>query len=283
MKTSIARSTSILLLGWVAMTLANNALPQTADSSSANADEIMEYSQRAYYFAGEDAKGMLTMELIDRKGGTRRRVMTMLRRNQEKSGEQKYFIYFHEPGDVRRLTFMIWKYPGQQDNRWIYVPAVDLIRRIAAEDKYSSFVGSDFSYEDVSGRDLADDTHRLLGEEPLDGRETFVIESTPLASAAFSKRVSWIDKENFLPLKIEYYDTQNQLQRTFTANAIEDIAADDEDLERVYPTVMKRTMENVKSGHRTVVTVTSVSYDLGLSDEDFSERHMRRPPRAWVR
>ena len=283
MKTSIARSTLILLLGWVAMTLANNALPQTADSSSANADEIMGYSQRAYYFAGEDAKGMLTMELIDRKGGTRRRVMTMLRRNQEKSGEQKYFIYFHEPGDVRRLTFMIWKYPGQQDNRWIYVPAVDLIRRIAAEDKYSSFVGSDFSYEDVSGRDLADDTHRLLGEEPLDGRETFVIESIPLASAAFTKRVSWIDKENFLPLKIEYYDTQNQLQRTFTANAIEDIAADDEDLERVYPTVMKRTMENVKSGHRTVVTVTSVSYDLGLSDEDFSERHMRRPPRAWVR
>ena len=283
MKTSIARSTSILLLGWVAMTLANNALPQTADSSSANADEIMEYSQRAYYFAGEDAKGMLTMELIDRKGGTRRRVMTMLRRNQEKSGEQKYFIYFHEPGDVRRLTFMIWKYPGQQDNRWIYVPAVDLIRRIAAEDKYSSFVGSDFSYEDVSGRDLADDTHRLLGEEPLDGRETFVIESIPLASAAFTKRVSWIDKENFLPLKIEYYDTQNQLQRIFTANAIEDIAADDEDLERVYPTVMKRTMENVKNGHRTVVTVTSVSYDLGLSDEDFSERHMRRPPRAWVR
>ena len=283
MKTSIARSTLILLLGWVAMTLANNALPQTADSSSANADEIMEYSQRAYYFAGEDAKGMLTMELIDRKGGTRRRVMTMLRRNQEKSGEQKYFIYFHEPGDVRRLTFMIWKYPGQQDNRWIYVPAVDLIRRIAAEDKYSSFVGSDFSYEDVSGRDLADDTHRLLGEEPLDGRETFVIESIPLASAAFTKRVSWIDKENFLPLKIEYYDTQNQLQRIFTANAIEDIAADDEDLERVYPTVMKRTMENVKSGHRTVVTVTSVSYDLGLSDEDFSERHMRRPPRAWVR
>jgi outer membrane lipoprotein-sorting protein len=259
------------------------AITASVDSLAITAEEIMERSQRAYYFAGDDAKGMLTMELIDRKGSTRQRVMTMLRRNQENSGEQKYFIYFHEPGDVRRLTFMIWKYPGKEDDRWIYVPAVDLIRRIAADDKYSSFVGSDFSYEDVSGRDLSEDTHSLLREEPLDDREALVIESIPLTPAAFTRRVSWIDADSFLPLKIEYYDAQNQLQRIFTANAIEDIAAGDADGEHVYRTIMKRTMENVRTGHRTELTVTSVNYNLGLSDEDFSERHMRRPPRAWTR
>ncbi len=265
------------------MTASSGALPQSADRSSANADEIMERSQRAYYFAGEDAKGVLKMDLIDRKGNTRRRVLTMLRRNQESAGEQKYFMYFHEPGDVRRVTFMIWKYPGREDDRWIYVPAVDLIRRIAAADKYSSFVGSDFSYEDVSGRDLSEDTHSLLEQEMLDDQDVFVIESIPLTAAAFTRRVSWIDKESFLPLKIEYFDAQDQLQRIFTANAIEDIAAGEGADRRAYRTIMKRTMENVRTGHRTVVTVTSVNYDLGLSDEDFSERHMRRPPRAWVR
>jgi hypothetical protein len=187
------------------MTASSGALPQSADRSSANADEIMERSQRAYYFAGKDARGKLTMELIDRKGNTRRRVLTMLRRNQESAGEQKYFMYFHEPGDVRRLTFMIWKYPGRDDDRWIYVPAIDLIRRIAAADRYSSFVGSDFSYEDVSGRDLSEDTHSLLEQEMLDDQDVFVIESIPLTAAAFTRRVSWIDKESFLPLKIEYY------------------------------------------------------------------------------
>jgi hypothetical protein len=260
----------------------HSVLAQSIDSTG-DAVEIMDRSQHAYYFAGDDAKGKLTMELIDRKGNTRRRVLTMLRRNQKSAGEQKYFMYFHEPGDVRRLTFMIWKYPERDDDRWIYLPAIDLIRRIAADDKYSSFVGSDFSYEDVSGRDVSEDTHRLLREEMLEDRNVFVVESTPRMPAVFTRRVSWIDKENFLPLKEEYYDAQDQLQRIFTANIIEDIAAGEGNDARVYPTVMKRTMENVRTGHRTEVTVMSVSYDFGLSDDDFSERHMRRPPRAWIR
>jgi hypothetical protein len=163
------------------------------------------------------------------------------------------------------------------------VPAVDLIRQIAADDKYSSFVGSDFSYEDISGRTVSEDTHRLLGDELLDDRKVFVVESIPRAQAAFTRRVSWISATSYLPLKIEYYDAQDQLQRIFTANAIEDIATGEGDGRRVYRTIMKRTMENVRTGHRTEVTVTSVSYDLGLSDDDFSERHMRRPPRGWIR
>jgi len=277
------RSTLAFLVGWIAMFISVAALSQSTDSNSVDANEIIERSQRAYYFAGEDARGRMTMNLIDKKGNTRQRVMTMLRRNQGNSWEQKYFIYFHEPSDVRRLTFMIWKYPEREDDRWIYIPAIDLIRRIAAEDKYSSFVGSDFSYEDVSGRDPSEDTHTILGDEILDGRDAFIIESIPRTPASFIRRVSWIDKESYLPLKTEYYDVQSQLQRVFTADVIEDITAGEGDKRRIYRTIMKRTMENVRTGHRTEVTVMSVSYNLGLSDEDFSERHMRRPPRAWIR
>jgi hypothetical protein len=248
-----------------------------------SAAEVMERSNSAYYSAGADAKGRLSMELIDPDGGKRVRVITMLRKNQEDAKSQKYFIYFHEPGDVRRLTFMIWKYPGKEDDRWIYIPAIDLIRRIAAEDKYSSFVGSDFSYEDISGRDVAEDTHTILREVKLGDRYSIVIESIPLSEAAFTRRISWIDRENFLPLKADYYDAQNQLQRIFTADIIEDIAVGEGDDRRIYPTVMKRTMRNVRTGHRTEVYVESVSYDLGLEDADFSERRMRRPPRNWIR
>jgi outer membrane lipoprotein-sorting protein len=255
---------------------------QVAEAQNKSAEEIMERSHRAYYYAGTDTKGRFSMEMIDRDGGKRVRDMTMLRRNQGGEGTQKYFIYFHEPGDVRRLTLMIWKYPAKEDDRWIFVPAVDLIRRIAAADKYSSFVGSDFSYEDVSGREVAEDTHIILREEELGNRNVVVIESIPRHEAAFTRRVSWIDRANHLPLKEEYYDAQNQLQRIFTADAIENIAVGEGDESRSYPTVMKRTMKNVRTGHRTEVSVSHVSYDLGLQDDDFSERRMRRPPRSWI-
>lgn len=263
---------------FITMVLIVQSMVVQADS----AVEIMERSQNAYYYAGNDAKGRLLMELIDPDGGKRVRDMTMLRRNQEEEGVQKYFMYFHEPGDVRRLTFMIWKYPSKDDDRWIYVPAVDLIRRIAAEDKYSSFVGSDFSYEDVSGRDVGEDTHTMTGEEKLGDRDVYVIESMPRAEAVFTKRISWIDKENSLPLKEEYYDAQNKLQRVFTADVIENIPAGEGSELIIYPTIMKRTMKNVRTGHRTEVSVISVTYNVGLEDEDFSERRMRRPPRNWI-
>jgi hypothetical protein len=256
---------------------------QSTAVQAESAVEIMERSQKAYYYAGTDAKGRLLMELSDGDGGKRVRDMTMLRRNQEETGNQKYFMYFHEPADVRRLTFMIWKYPSKDDHRWIFIPAVDLIRQIAAEDKYSSFVGSDFSYENVSGRDVAEDTHVILREEHLGGRDVVVIESVPRDKAAFTKRISWIDKENNLPLKEEYYDAQNQLHRVFTADVIENIAVGEGGNNVTYPTIMKRTMKNVRTGHRTEVSVMSVTYNIGLEDADFSERRMRRPPRNWIK
>jgi len=235
---------------------------------------IIKRSQQAFYYAGDDMKVTASMALINKDGDKRTRVLTMLRRDEAEGGNQKYFIYYYEPGDVRGMTFMIWKDPLEEDQRWIFVPAVDLIRRIAADDKRSSFVGSDFTYEDVSGRDVGSDAHTLLREEALDGRAVYVIESIPNEVVEYTKRISWIDKETFLPLKEDYYDLQGENYRVFTADEIRNIGD--------WPTVMQRTMSNIKTGHRTEVVFESIAYDQGLLDEDFSERRMRRPPRAWI-
>jgi outer membrane lipoprotein-sorting protein len=239
-----------------------------------DAAAIIKRSQQTFYYAGDDMKATVSMELIDKEGDKRTRVLTMLRRDEAEGGNQKYFIYFHEPGDVRGMTFMVWKDPLEEDQRWIFVPAVDLIRRIAADDKRSSFVGSDFTYEDVSGRDVGSDAHTLLREETLNGRAAYVIESVPKEVVEYTKRVSWIDKATFLPLKEDYYDLQGEHYRVFTADEIQDMSD--------WPTVMRRTMSNIKTGHRTEVVFESIAYDQGLLDEDFSERRMRRPPRAWI-
>tara|TARA_R110002167_G_scaffold51814_10_gene149974 strand:+ start:7042 stop:7830 length:789 start_codon:yes stop_codon:yes gene_type:complete len=257
----------ILWLGLLALTF-------QATAAEMSAGEIIERSQRAFYYPGDDMKARVIMQLIDRDGRVRSRMMSMLRRDAAEGGNQKYFIYFHEPGDVRRMTFMVWKDPVEEDLRWIFIPAVDLVRRIAADDKRSSFVGSDFTYEDISGRDLAADAHALVREELLDGQDTYVIQSTPKEVVEYTKRISWIDKRTFLPLREEYYDAQEALFRVFTADRVEDIAG--------WPTATRRTMTSVKTGHRTEVSFEAVTYDLGLEDEDFIERRMRRPLRAWI-
>ena len=246
------------------------------------AAEIVEKSQQAFYYAGDDMKAKVTMELVTDTGQKRTRVLTMLRRNDPRSRSHKYFLYFHEPGDVRRTAFLVWKYPDRDDDRWIFIPAVNMVRRVAARDSRSSFVGSDFTYEDISGRDLSADTHTLVREEKLGDADCYVVESVPKNSAEFSRKLAWIDKTTFLPLKEEYYDAQNQLARVFTADKVELVSGGEGPRSKSYPTATRRTMKNAKTGHRTEVGFAGVAYDVGLDDGLFAERFLQAPPQKWI-
>ena len=243
------------------------------------AAEIVDRAQAAFYSPGADMKARVVMDLINADGKKRTRVLSMLRKNLPGGREQRYFLYFHEPGDVRRTAFLVWKYPEKDDDRWIFIPAVNMTRRIAARDSRSSFVGSDFSYEDISGRDLAADSHTVLREEKLGDSACYVVQSTPKAAADFTRKLSWIDKLSWLPLKEEYYNAQNQLARVFTADKIQAISAGG----KAYPTVVKRTMKNVQSGHRTEVVFESASYDVGIPPDIFTERSLQQAPEKWIR
>ena len=240
-----------------------------------SAHDIIAKSRLAFYYAGDDGKARVIMELVNKAGQKRIRELTMLRKDYKEGGQQKYFTYFHQPSDVKDTTFMVYKYPDKDDDRWLFIPAINLVKRIAANDKYSSFVGSDFTYEDVSGRKPEEDTHTLLRKEKLNGRNCFVIESIPKSPSEYTKRISWIDETNFLPLKEEFCDKQNELYRQLEAQEIKDVNG--------IPTVTKRVMKNVKTGHRTEVTFQEVEYNLGLEDDIFSERYLRRPPLQWIR
>ncbi len=240
-------------------------------------EEVVSRAYRVLFYAGEDMKAKVRMRLISKEGSERVRELTMLRRNLPEDGQQRFFIYFHSPADVRDMTFMIWKYPQRDDERWLFIPALKLTRRIAASDKRSSFVGSDFTYEDVSGRELKEDSHTLVREETLEGRPVFVIRSAPKEEkiADFSYRLAWIDKQNFVLWREEYYDKRNQLHKVFTADEVKPIQG--------LWTTLRRTMKNVQKGHRTEVTFLEVHYNVGLDERLFSERSLSNPPAAWIR
>jgi outer membrane lipoprotein-sorting protein len=242
-----------------------------------SADEIMAKAHLAMFYPGEDLRARVTMRLVSRDGRERLRELTMARRDLREGGEQRYFIYFHRPPDVRDMTFLVWKYPGKDDDRWLYVPALKLVRRIAASDKRSSFAGSDFSYEDVSGREPEEDTHTLLREERVGERSAHVVESVPKdpGSVDFTRKLSWIDKATWLPLKEEYYDRRNELSRVFSAEELKEIQG--------FWTVTKRVMKNVQTGHWTEAVLADLRYDQKLSADLFSERYLRAPPAELTR
>ena len=247
------------------------------------APEILEKFQGAFYYPGADMKARVTMDLINESGKKRTRVLSMLRKNAAKGKEQKYFLYFHEPGDVRRTAFLVWRYPEKDDDRWIFIPAVNSVRRVAASDSRSSFVGSDFTYEDISGRDLSADIHTLLREEKLGAADCYVVQSAPKSATDYTRKVAWIDRKTFLPRKEEYYDAQAEVARRFSADKIEDVPVGEGEAKRTIPTITRRTMRNVKSGHRTEVAFGSVAYDVGLDDAVFTERSLQDPPAKWIR
>ena len=263
------RQFALLLLVALAM------VPASVRAADPPAEEIVKRSLDAFYYAGNDMRTKVRMKLINAQGNVREREMTMLRINVGKSGDQRYYIYFHGPADVKGTSFMVWKYPAKEDDRWIFVPVLKLVKRIAADDKRSSFVGSDFTYEDVSGRDLEDETHALLRKESLGGRPTYVVESKPKASTDYSRRMSWIDSERWLPIKEEYLDARNELLRVFTADKVEQTGK--------HWTIMARSMKNLQSGHRTEVVYQEVGYDVGLKPDIFTERYLRDAPGQWVR
>lgn len=240
------------------------------------ADEVVKKSQAAFLYAGKDFKARVMMKLVSKGGQERVREMTMLRKNfGEAGGNQKYFIYFFQPADVKDMTFMVYKYPAKDDDRWLFVPAISMVRRIAAQDKRSSFVGSDFTYEDVSGRDIEDDTHAISREEKIGNKDCFVVKSTPKAADAdYNYRLSWIDKSTFLPIKEEYYDRKGELYRVFSADEIKDIKG--------LPTITKRTMKNIQGGHLTEVSYTKVDYNINIEDSLFTERFLKQPPKKWI-
>jgi outer membrane lipoprotein-sorting protein len=245
-------------------------------ASAQDASELVQKSLNAYLYPGDDGKAAISMSIIDAGGGERSREMVMVRMDTaDDGGNQKYFIYFKEPGDVREMTFMVYKNVESEDERWLFVPSVKLIRKIAADDKRSSFVGSDFVYEDVSGRTVDQGEHTLEGEGEVGGSAVYIVKSTPNDNVEYSYKKLYIDKETHLPLKEEFYGEGDKLLRTFTATNIEDIDG--------FATPMTRTMENHETGGKTVITIEEAEYNVGLKERDFSERRMRRPPRQWIR
>ncbi|MBC8316359.1 MAG: outer membrane lipoprotein-sorting protein [Desulfobulbaceae bacterium] len=232
-------------------------------------EEIVNKANMAAYYAGDDGRSEVQMTITDSQGRTRNREFVILRRDEVDGGEQTFYVYFQKPSDVRKTVFLVHKHIDRDDDRWMYLPALDLVKRIAASDKRTSFVGSHFLYEDVSGRTITEDDHELIEETAA----FYVLQSTPkdAGSVEFSSYTIWIDKKTYLPMKAEYLNKEGKKYRIVEALEVKDIQG--------LPTVVKSRVDDLDSGGNTVTEFKEVKYNIGLEETIFTERYLRRPPR----
>ncbi len=234
---------------------------------------IIERANNAGYYAGDDGRASVRMTIVDAQGRERIRQFTILRKDHADGGDQDYVVLFSRPADVRNTVFLVKKHVDGDDNRWLYLPGLDLVKRIAAGDKRTSFVGSHFYYEDISGRGIDEDTHELV-ETTADH---YLIKNVPKdkGGVEFAYWTASIDKSSFVPVKMEYFDESGELYRTIEAIEIEEIQGN--------PTVTKMKVNDLRSGGHTVTEFRNIQYDLGIPDDVFTERTLRSPSRQWFR
>jgi len=218
---------------------------------------------------GNDQTGDLTMTLINKFGDLRvRKIKQYIR---DFGDVEKKIMFFLEPADVRNTSFMNWSYTeaGKDDDQWIYLPALKKVKRISSDSKSDYFMGSDFTYDDLGDRQPDEDTHKLLRTEKIGNEECYVVESTPKEEDyMYSRTVTWVIKDRWIGLKKEFYDEDGGLLKTLTIKKYEQI--------NNYWTILDTEMKNVQSDHKTLMQLANIKYDTNISDQQFTERIMKR-------
>jgi hypothetical protein len=227
---------------------------------------------------GRDVRLSMRMRLFDRQGRVRERALTLLAIRGGPGRPvpaDRSLIRFTEPADIRGTGFLVWERPDADDERFLYLPSLGRVRRIAASETQESFVGSDFTYEDIGGRQLDDYAYRLLDDTsswtPPGGGPVSVyrLESRHRNRAArFPRVVSLVRKDAFVVVHAEIHNRRDEIQKTFDATRVERLQG--------YWTVMSMAMADALQRTRTELTVEQVAYDVGLTPDDFSRRELER-------
>jgi Outer membrane lipoprotein-sorting protein len=236
---------------------------------------------------GRDSRSAMRMRLFDRHGRVRERALDLISlRGREATGApasapdgDRLLIRFNYPNDIRGTAFLVWEHPKSDDERFLYLPSLARVRRIAGAETQESFVGSDFTYEDIGGRELDDYTYAFAGPDgghaswtppsPGSPRPAWRLESRRKdPSAEFPRVVSLVLKDTYVVVGADVYNRRNEKQKVYTVRRLEQI-------EGIW-SVMDSEMTNALEKTRTELAVETIKYNVGLKEADFSRRELER-------
>ncbi|CCQ11464.1 Outer membrane lipoprotein-sorting protein [Pseudoalteromonas luteoviolacea B = ATCC 29581] len=182
----------------------------------------------------------------------------------------KSINFFSYPKDIKGTALLSVSHIHSDDEQWLYLPALKRTKRIASSNKSGPFMGSEFSYEDLSSFEVEKSDYTLLRQEACGELTCFVLESVPKDKySGYKKRISWIDTTHYRVQKTEFYDKRDTLLKTLTLFNYKQY------LETYWrPHTMK--MINHQSGKSTDLLTEEIRFKNGLSDSDFSQTQLKR-------
>jgi Outer membrane lipoprotein-sorting protein len=224
---------------------------------------------------GRDSRLAMTMRLVDRQGRTRERSMVITTLRGSGVRGDRVLVRFQAPADIKGTGFLVWEHEAQDDERFLFLPALGRVRRIQGAESQESFVGSDLSYEDIGGRKLTDYTYTMLDANAVwkdaqgASHPAWHIESTSKdASARYPVARSLVRKDAFVLVEAEVLNRRREREKVYAASRLERPSG--------IWTVMDATMSNDLTKTRTTLVVTEARYNVGLTEDAFSRRELEQ-------
>jgi len=227
---------------------------------------------------GKDSRGEMRMRLFDRQGRVRERSLSIAALRGAPGKGDKTLVRFTAPNDIRGTSFLVWEHPEGDDERFLYLPALGRVRRVAGQEKQESFVGSDLSYEDIGGRDVADYSYAFASENATwtapDGSKhaAWALESRAKdANAEFPRSVSLVLKDRLISVHADIFNRRNERTKVFDVTRLERV-------DGIW-TALDLVVANERDKTRTELTTASLRYNVGLTEGDFSRRQLEQGAR----
>jgi outer membrane lipoprotein-sorting protein len=257
---------ALVILGWVF------SLSVYAGQQSLTAAEIIKRANDAVFFAGKDAVCTLRIEERDDEIPEGSLILRLLRFNGLNDGSQKFYVYFKEPDMVSGIRYLAWKFPDKEDERWIYLPLLEFVQKIPRQNKREQFLKLHFTFEDITGRKLDDDNYELIDSDA----GHYQIKSWPkeYQQTEFAYYYIWIRQKDFIPVKIEFVDKDDNLVRLIETLEVKTIEG--------YPTITKALIKDVAGYGEATLFFENVHYNVGLTEDVFTQEALKVVPDRWI-
>jgi hypothetical protein len=227
---------------------------------------------------GDNSTQEMEMILIDKRGDQRVRTLRAFGRDE---GRDEYSIlFFLSPADVKDTGFLTYDYrdPTRDDDQWLYLPALKRTKRLASADKSGSFMGSDFSYADMTKRPLDQYRYTLMAETMVDGHPTWQIEAVPTTDhereeTGYEKSIVFVRKDNYVVVRGVYWVKKGMRLKYFDVKKLERI-----DGIWVATEMHMTTKKDTETLHKTVLFARDVRFNQPLAPDFFTVRQLEKGP-----
>lgn len=227
---------------------------------------------------GDNSISTLEMTLIDKGGDKRVRQVTVF--TKDKGRDMQRMQFFLAPADVRGTGFLTYDfYSGEKDDdQWLYLPELRKTKRIASSDKSGSFMGTDFSYADMTRRVVDEWTYKLLKEDEVRGEKVWLIEATPRDETVrdrygYEKSVVFVRQDIFMVVRAVHWVRDGGKLKYLDMKRVERI-----DGIWMGTELDMKTTKGGETLHRTVMRFSDVKFNQNLDDDLFTVRRLEKGP-----